>query len=196
MPGQPQATAQAAPLHMLMCVTVGVRDQALQPTAEAQPLVVAQGAAAALRTRPLPQPTASSLVVESFFFFDVRHRHCRCCQQQESTAPMKPAALAHQRWHMMLMTHAHTTHPPAFWQCRPGWCQWPVRGSGSPPDVEPRSCIEAHGIVQEALLASADEQPAGGPRQVVGEAAGPAGRQGATSGEKPVLRTTRSNESK
>ncbi len=38
---------------------------------EAQPLVVAQalgpeGAAAALRTRPLPQPTASSLVVESF----------------------------------------------------------------------------------------------------------------------------------
>jgi hypothetical protein len=35
---------------------------------EAQPLVVAQGAAAALRTRPLPQPTASSLVVESFCF--------------------------------------------------------------------------------------------------------------------------------
>ncbi len=33
---------------------------------EAQPPVVAQGAAAALRTRPLPQPTASSLVVESF----------------------------------------------------------------------------------------------------------------------------------
>jgi hypothetical protein len=28
---------------------------------------VAHGAAAALRTRPLPQPTASSLVVESFF---------------------------------------------------------------------------------------------------------------------------------
>jgi hypothetical protein len=39
--------------------------QALQPT-EAQPPVVAQGAAAALRTRPLPQPTASSLVVEIF----------------------------------------------------------------------------------------------------------------------------------
>jgi hypothetical protein len=35
---------------------------------EAQPPVVAQGAAAALRTRPLPQPTASSLVVASFFF--------------------------------------------------------------------------------------------------------------------------------
>ncbi len=34
---------------------------------EAQPPVVAQGAAAALRTRPLPQPTASSLVVASFF---------------------------------------------------------------------------------------------------------------------------------
>jgi hypothetical protein len=34
---------------------------------EAQPPVVAQGAAVALRTRPLPQPTASSLVVESFF---------------------------------------------------------------------------------------------------------------------------------
>jgi hypothetical protein len=34
---------------------------------EAQPPVVAQGAAAALRTRPLPQPTASSLVVESWF---------------------------------------------------------------------------------------------------------------------------------
>ncbi len=34
---------------------------------EAQPPVVAQRAAAALRTRPLPQPTASSLVVESFF---------------------------------------------------------------------------------------------------------------------------------
>jgi hypothetical protein len=36
---------------------------------EAQPPVVAHGAAAALRTRPLPQPTASSLVVESFFFW-------------------------------------------------------------------------------------------------------------------------------
>jgi hypothetical protein len=35
---------------------------------EPQPSVVAHGAAAALRTRPLPQPTASSLVVESFFF--------------------------------------------------------------------------------------------------------------------------------
>jgi hypothetical protein len=35
--------------------------------------VVAHGAAAALRTRPLPQPTASSLVVESFFFFFCRH---------------------------------------------------------------------------------------------------------------------------
>jgi hypothetical protein len=35
---------------------------------EAQPPVVAQGAAAALRTRPLPQPTASSLVAESLFF--------------------------------------------------------------------------------------------------------------------------------
>jgi hypothetical protein len=34
---------------------------------EAQPPVVAHGAAAALRTRPLPQPTASSLVVESCF---------------------------------------------------------------------------------------------------------------------------------
>jgi hypothetical protein len=57
---------------MLYCTAltmqVGVRDQALQPTEwEAQPPVVAQGAAAALRTRPLPQPTASSLVVESFF---------------------------------------------------------------------------------------------------------------------------------
>ncbi len=30
--------------------------------------MVAQGAAAALRTRPLPQPTASSLVVEIFLF--------------------------------------------------------------------------------------------------------------------------------
>ncbi len=30
--------------------------------------MVAHGAAAALRTRPLPQPTASSLVVEIFFF--------------------------------------------------------------------------------------------------------------------------------
>jgi hypothetical protein len=34
---------------------------------EAQPPVVAQGAAAALRTRPLPEPTASSLVVERLF---------------------------------------------------------------------------------------------------------------------------------
>ncbi len=39
---------------------------------EAQPPVVAQRAAAALRTRPLPQPTASSLVVESFFVHRVR----------------------------------------------------------------------------------------------------------------------------
>ena len=39
---------------------------------EAQPPVVAQGAAAALRTRPLPQPTVSSLVVESSSFFQVR----------------------------------------------------------------------------------------------------------------------------
>jgi hypothetical protein len=31
--------------------------------------VVAQGAAAALRTRPLPQTTADSLVVETFFSF-------------------------------------------------------------------------------------------------------------------------------
>ncbi len=31
--------------------------------------MVAQGAAAALRTRPLPQPTASSLVVESILFW-------------------------------------------------------------------------------------------------------------------------------
>jgi hypothetical protein len=34
---------------------------------EAQPPVVAHGAAAALRTRPLPQPTASPLVVEVRF---------------------------------------------------------------------------------------------------------------------------------
>jgi hypothetical protein len=31
--------------------------------------VIAPGAAVALRTRPLPQPTASSLVVEIIFFF-------------------------------------------------------------------------------------------------------------------------------
>jgi hypothetical protein len=38
---------------------------------EAQPPVVAQGAAANLRPRPLPQPTASSLVVESVFLIRV-----------------------------------------------------------------------------------------------------------------------------
>jgi hypothetical protein len=36
---------------------------------EAQPPVVAQGVAAALRTRPIPQPTASSLVVASCFSY-------------------------------------------------------------------------------------------------------------------------------
>ncbi len=45
---------------------------------EAQPPVVAQGAAAALRTRPLPQPTASSLVVESF------------CHQRAVHSPWQP----------------------------------------------------------------------------------------------------------
>jgi hypothetical protein len=42
---------------------------------EAQPPVVAQGAAAALRTRPLPQPTASSLVVE--FCFLISRPECQ-----------------------------------------------------------------------------------------------------------------------
>ncbi len=37
-------------------------------------VVVAQGAAAALRTRPLPQPTASSLVVESVFLWHQTRR--------------------------------------------------------------------------------------------------------------------------
>jgi hypothetical protein len=40
--------------------------------------VVAQGAAAALRTRPLPQPTSSSLVVESCFLPYLLHPHADC----------------------------------------------------------------------------------------------------------------------
>ena len=40
--------------------------------------MVAHGAAAALRTRPLPQPTASSLVVASFFFYSIYYITLLC----------------------------------------------------------------------------------------------------------------------
>jgi hypothetical protein len=58
---------------------------------EAQPPVVAQGAAAALRTRPLPQPTASSLVVDSFFLAARLDPRCKHPLQEVLLSAPKPA---------------------------------------------------------------------------------------------------------
>jgi hypothetical protein len=74
---------------------VGVWDQALQPTGKPNPPWVAQGAAAALsrlRTRPLPQPTASSLVVESCFLEPATVQLCCKCQVTTSAPHSLPTA--------------------------------------------------------------------------------------------------------
>jgi hypothetical protein len=84
---------------------------------EAQPPVVAQGAAAALRTRPLPQPTASSLVVETICFFrpagTSRHPNVQVAQQQNraSTGYAGPHATQPLKKVCEMSAKAVTTRP-------------------------------------------------------------------------------------
>ncbi len=70
-------------MHMQISLSVGQISLSAGTAAhwEAQPPVVAQRAAAALRTRPLPQPTASSLVVESFFLSLSGASDCKSSRQ-------------------------------------------------------------------------------------------------------------------
>ncbi len=63
--------------------------------------MVAQGAAAALRTRPLPQPTASSLVVESCFFVTSSCGALRECKQATGLAACDSR---------LLLSHMHYMH--------------------------------------------------------------------------------------
>jgi hypothetical protein len=60
--------------------------------------VVAHGAAAALRTRPLPQPTASSLVVASFFFQQWHQQQRQELPAAGSPEPGMRAAAVHLGW--------------------------------------------------------------------------------------------------
>jgi hypothetical protein len=72
---------------------------------EAQPAGVAQGAAAALRTCPLPQPTATSLVVESFVFAGGRANQCFMGNAVVTYITYDPKATTRSSANLMISCH-------------------------------------------------------------------------------------------